>query len=139
MIAQDMAVPVDTTTISFDYRAAWNVFAGKEDRTFEVVIRPPGGGAPLQTDLILTAEAGSTVLDTGDLSGEVDVSAFAGQDIRLSFEWFVPEESTGPAFFQLDNVRCGDALPECVFMDSDGDGDIDLEDFARFQECFTGP
>jgi hypothetical protein len=32
------------------------------------------------------------------------VSAFAGEAIRLSFEWFVPESFTGPAFFQLDNI-----------------------------------
>jgi len=24
-------------------------------------------------------------------------------------------------------------------MDDDGDGDIDLEDFSAFQQCFTGP
>lgn len=140
-IAQDIIVPSDVTVVSFDYRAGWDmVFGATQDRTFNVIIRPVGGGAPLQApDLILTAGAGTTVLDTQSLFGQVDVSAFAGQAIRVSFEWFVPEEFTGPAFFQLDNVRCEVGPGECEFMDADGDGDFDLRDFARFQECFSGP
>jgi hypothetical protein len=42
--------------------------------------------------------------DTGNLSGLVDVSAFAGSPVRVAFEWVVPQTLTGPAFFQLDNV-----------------------------------
>lgn len=142
VIAQDISVPADATTVSFDYRGAWDLtFGATLDRTFHVVIRSVGGGASLQApDLILTAGAGTTVTDTGDLLGQVDVSAFAGQAIRISFEWFVPEFFTGPAFFQVDNVRCKGGAPpqECDRMDADGDGDIDLRDFARFQKCFSG-
>ncbi|MCZ6555703.1 MAG: IPTL-CTERM sorting domain-containing protein [Candidatus Dadabacteria bacterium] len=36
--------------------------------------------------------------------GIVDVSAFTGQSVRISFDWFVPENFTGPGFCQLDNV-----------------------------------
>ncbi len=92
----------------FDYRCAWDLFefGASEDRTFSVNIEPSGGGAPLQTDLILTAQAGTNALpDSGNnLVGIVDVSAFAGQAVRISFDWFVPQILTGPAFCQLDNV-----------------------------------
>jgi hypothetical protein len=106
-IAQDVFIPISATQIMFDYRAAWdlvNFCAGCLDRTFTVEIEPAGGGAPLQSDLILTAAANTVNLDTGDLTGTVDVSAFANQTVRISFQWDVPENFTGPAFFQLDDV-----------------------------------
>ena len=102
-IAQDVILPAEAILVEFDYRGAWNNF-GIQDRLFMVNIEPSGGGTPLQTDTILTATAGTNVLDTGDLHGSVDVSGFANSSIRISFDWFVPENFTGPAFFQLDNV-----------------------------------
>ncbi|MCH7807946.1 MAG: hypothetical protein IIB60_01870 [Planctomycetes bacterium] len=108
VIAQDVMLPRGAQAILFDYRAAWRLtFGAVLDRTFEVVIRPFGGGPPLEApQLFLVAQAPTTVFDTGDLVGEVDVSAFAGEDVRISFEWWVPENFTGPAFFQLDHIRC---------------------------------
>ena len=53
---------------------------------------------------MLTATAGTFVGDTGVLSGSVDVSAFAGQALRIVFRWVVPEFRSGPAFFELDNI-----------------------------------
>lgn len=102
-ISQD--ITVCSSSVAFDYWAAWNTtFGATIDRTFIVNIEPAGGGAPLQTDLILTAPANTTV-DTGIVTGNVDVSAFRGQTVHLAFEWVVPENMTGPAAFQLDNIR----------------------------------
>ena len=42
--------------------------------------------------------------------GSVDVSAFAGQTVRIKFVWNIPQPGTGFAFFQLDNIRL-DAAP----------------------------
>ncbi|MEO1083377.1 MAG: hypothetical protein AAFY88_03975, partial [Acidobacteriota bacterium] len=61
-------------------------------------------GAPLQTDVIATAEAGTIVNDTGPMTGAVDVSAFVGQDVRVNFFLDIPESQTGPAFIEIDNV-----------------------------------
>jgi hypothetical protein len=106
-IAQDVVIPsYGQPELLFDYRAGWDMlsFGGStQDRTFEVVVET-GGGAPLQTDGILTAVAGTVNLDTGNLEGTVDLSAFKGMVIRIKFVWTVPENLTGPAFFQLDNV-----------------------------------
>jgi uncharacterized repeat protein (TIGR01451 family) len=102
-IAQDVNLPDSTTNMLFDYRGAWSI-GGTQDRHFQVNIEPFGGGTPLQTITMLTATAGTTVNDTGPLSGSVDLSAFAGTPVRISFHWVVPEYFTGPAFFQLDNV-----------------------------------
>ncbi len=103
-IAQDAFI--NAPTLTFDYRAAWDLtFGGGIDRTFTLNIEPNGGGGNLQSDLILTAVQGTTNLDTGPLNGAVDVSAFVGQTVRISFDLFVPEIFTGPAQFTLDNVQ----------------------------------
>lgn len=103
-IAQDLLI--DAPTLEFDHRAAWDLtFGGVISREFRVNIEPFGGGGNLQTTLILSAVNGTTVLDTGPLSETVDVSAFLGLPVRVSFDWSVPEIFTGPAAAQLDNVR----------------------------------
>jgi hypothetical protein len=91
-------------TLQFDYRAGYDIF-GALPRIFEVRIEPSGGGTPLQTTTILTAQPGMPVFDTGPLTGQVDLSPFAGQSIYLRFVWIIPETFTGPASFQLDNVQ----------------------------------
>ena len=102
---QDLSLPPGSGDLIFDYRAAWDMtFGATLDRTFRVDIEPFGGGAALQTDTLLTAVAGQTVTDTGLQEGVIDVSSFAGSDVRISFEWDIPEDVTGPGFFELDNV-----------------------------------
>ncbi len=103
-VAQDALI--DAPILEFDYRAAWDMtFGATRDREFSVNIEPTGGGAPLQTTLLLTAAAGTTMMDTGPLTASIDVSGFVDGVHRVSFEWLVPEDFTGPGFFQLDNVR----------------------------------
>jgi hypothetical protein len=106
-LAQDITLPSDISGISFDYRAAWDLqtFGATIDRTFTVEIQPAGGGAALQSDLILTAPVGNITNDTGPLSATVGVSSFANQTVRLALIWDVPENGTGPAFFQVDNFQ----------------------------------
>jgi hypothetical protein len=119
---QDLTLPAGTTTLEFDYRAAWELyrFGATQPRTFSVEIQPAGGGAPLLSQIILNATHGDEPPggagfeeDTDNPTGVVDpypdgiadLSAFAGQDVRLMFVWNIPEPATGFAFFQLDNVR----------------------------------
>jgi len=51
------------------------------------------------------ANPGESVPDTGNRSGFMLLNSFAGQTVRIVFLWTVPEDFTGPAQFQLDNVR----------------------------------
>jgi hypothetical protein len=74
------------------------------DRVFAVQIESTGG-AVLATQTILTATAATINLDTGSLTGAVSLGPFAGSTIRVRFRWTVPENLSGPAHFQLDNVR----------------------------------
>ncbi len=109
LLAQDVYLPANANQLAFDYRAWWNN-GGTQDRVFTVEIEPFGGGAPMQSEAILVAQAGTFNGDTGDLQGSVDVSSFAGMWVRISFEWFIPEVFTGPAGFQLDNIRVYETL-----------------------------
>ncbi|HHH28680.1 MAG TPA: hypothetical protein ENK57_10105 [Polyangiaceae bacterium] len=105
-VGQDVTLaPVSVITLSFDYRAGWNLLStSSQDRVFRVEVQPEGGGAPLATQLVLTAMAGTNTPDTGPKQATMDLSAFAGQTIHLRFVWEVPETFTGPGFFQLDAV-----------------------------------
>ena len=98
-------VNVSGSMLEFDWRGAADLtFGATIDREFVVNIRPVGGGAALQSDLIATFTAGTTVNDTGAMTAMVDVSAFSGQMVRVEFEWVIPEPFTGPGHFQLDRV-----------------------------------
>jgi hypothetical protein len=126
-LAQDILVTADAPVIAFDYRAAWAIgisVAATQDRTFDLNII--SGGID-HRGLILTAQHGrfagiccnappgtpGFVPDTGLLGAAVDLTPFIGQTVSLVFEWNVPERFTGPAFFQLDNVRAeSGAAPE---------------------------
>jgi choice-of-anchor B domain-containing protein len=107
-LAQDIVVPSAALTLEFDYRAAWdlvrfcNECAGS--KIFMVNIETPGGGTVFQSDTFLVAGAKTRKLDTGELHGTIDVSAYAGSNVRISFNWVIPEYFTGPGYFQLDDV-----------------------------------
>ena len=78
---QDLTLPAGTTTLEFDYRAAWELyrFGATMDRTFGVEIQPAGGGAVLHAETILNATWG------------------AGPPIGLGFEEDT-DNPTNPAF-----------------------------------------
>jgi uncharacterized repeat protein (TIGR03803 family) len=107
-IAQDVAIPSATSVLTFNYRVGWDMkdYTGSTvARTFSVTIEPAGGGATLATFLQLTALPGTETLDTGALSGTVNLSAYAGTTVRVCFDCVIPQSHTGPGFFELDNVR----------------------------------
>jgi len=105
-LSQEITV-TSLSTIMFDYRAGWDMFnfpASTQDRLFDVNINSLGG-SNLASYNILSATANSQNLDTGNMTGHIDLNSFIGQTVNISFDWSIPEEFTGPAFFQLDNVR----------------------------------
>ncbi|NOY23156.1 MAG: PKD domain-containing protein [Acidobacteria bacterium] len=106
-LAQDVSITPCTSLLTFDYRAAWelSMFGATIDRHFRVEVQPDGGGTALQSWMVLTAKAGTLVDDTGNLSEAIDLSAYLNQNIRIVFAWEIPEDFSGPAQFQLDNVH----------------------------------
>lgn len=117
--AQDVGT-VDVTShwLSFDYRAAWQMLppdGSTQDRTFNLVIEPGGGGPAIGDFSILTAKA-LTSDDTGFQSPSLDLSQYMGEDIRLSFEFFIPESFTGPGFMEVDNIQLSDVPEPSTFV-----------------------
>jgi hypothetical protein len=107
-IAQDILVTADGARIEFDYRAAWDLETYCDacaDRVFEVRVEEDGGGVTLLTQTVLTLRALHSEVDTGPRSGSIDLGDFVGRRVRLSFDFAVPDHFSGPAFFQLDQVR----------------------------------
>ncbi len=108
-IFQDVTIPADHSAIlTFDWRAGWDFTQGSPAtvRTLDLVIEPGGGGNPLSTTNILTADpaVNMVLLDTGPNSDSVDLSAFAGSSIRINFLSTIPDYFSGPAHLQIDNV-----------------------------------
>ena len=56
--SQDVTLPANVGVLTFDYRAAWDLVSfggGTSSRIFSVEIQPSGGGAPLASQVFLTA------------------------------------------------------------------------------------
>jgi hypothetical protein len=104
-IAQDLTIPAGMNGLAFDWMAAWDMtFGATLPREIHLDIEPTGGGGALQSTTLVTALPDTVEFGTGGPE-VVDVSAFMGSDVRISFELEIPEPFVGPGLFELDNVR----------------------------------
>jgi len=107
-LAQTVALPAGASQLRFNWRAAWDLTVGNplatQSRVFRLTVQPAGGGATLLTTNILTAAPNTKVTDSGATSAAVDLSAYAGSNVLLTFEAVSPEAMKGPGFIQLDSV-----------------------------------
>lgn len=118
---QEITVTAGAPVLSFTYEAAWDMRFGTNvatrPRVFRVMVQPVGGGTSLLNVPVITALPGTAsssvnpfgggfpFLQQGVKLGIVDLSAFAGQRVRVCFDWEVPEAGTGLASFLMDDVR----------------------------------
>ena len=111
-IMQDITM-LEDGILSFDYRAGWDTLTygddEDQDRIFAVTIYDLSL-KQLSSTTILSAQGYTQNLDTGTLTAELDITNYLDTGIRISFDFFVPEASMGPAFFQLDNVELNSTL-----------------------------
>ncbi|MDX2116384.1 MAG: hypothetical protein SFZ24_12310 [Planctomycetota bacterium] len=109
---RDMFIPPGTPTavLSWRDRIQWDLVtfcAGCSlSREYRVTLEPSGGGPTLETLLSIDL-APNTSGDTGYVTHQIDLAAlgYAGQAVRIRFSHFIPEEFTGPAQFDLDDVQ----------------------------------
>ena len=133
-LSQDIVLDSAATVLHFDYRAAWDLlnYGATLPRSFVVNILPGGGGDVIQSDTILVADPFDNPLveDTGNLHVMVFLNSLPDTAFRLVFEWYIPENFSGPAFFQLDNVFVQDVAegPELYAMPDEIDFDHVLVD-----------
>ena len=104
---QDISIPTDAVAeFSWSEAIAYDLstFGASIDRLYEVQVQPFGGGAPLEILYSFTAMAGTVNNGNGWTSHTADLSAYAGQDIRLCFVETVPESFSGPGQIAVDGV-----------------------------------
>jgi hypothetical protein len=101
---QTVTIPAGPATLTWDDYAWASLLFATLPRTAEVQIRDASGVTVLATPHSFTAPAG-TLTDTGWVSHSVDVSAFAGQTVQITFLQTIPENFSGPGGYGLDNVH----------------------------------
>ncbi|PQB04792.1 hypothetical protein BST85_07695 [Aureitalea marina] len=133
VLYQDVSIPsgVGAVTLSWDEDIDYVFFCGScADRIYEVQVRDMDDNV-LEV-LHQVVAIGGDVNDDGLWSSlSADLSAYAGQDIRIAFWQNIPEAFTGPAKFALDNVSliASPTSTEVIIeLDENGEAEIDAFD-----------
>ena len=104
----DVPTVQGATTLGLTLRTRWDL-SGCEDcapRQFRAVVEPLAGGTPLLDEVLVTAAPGSVQPFTRDVVDlPLDLSAVAGQRIRLSLVAELGDGQSGPAHLEVDDVR----------------------------------
>lgn len=102
-----------TTAVSFDVRAGWDLetYAGEsgyqviEDRTIKVVITDNETQETLLSQSLFNAIGNTKVLDSGYQNVGINFQDIIGSDVTIAFVQNIPQDYTGPALIQLDNIQ----------------------------------
>ncbi len=121
-IAQDVTIPPGgVVTLYFSYKAnAITDDTAAGPRTFRVTVQPSGGGAEQFSQTILSVDPDTIYLPSTNTAVTVDLTAFAGQSIRVGFVTDIPADDTGGGAFQLDNVRLAATTPDFIVYENSG-------------------
>ncbi|MCR9200559.1 MAG: PKD domain-containing protein [Planctomycetaceae bacterium] len=121
---QDVLIPTNgEATLQWQDRLQWNFDPGRfasEPRTYNVQIRDPQTNAVLASlySFSTGTQSQTPVGDTGWQTHSADVTAFAGQNVRIYFVDAVPQAFTGPGQFELDGVSLLVANPLSVTVNN---------------------
>ncbi|WP_253157615.1 pre-peptidase C-terminal domain-containing protein [Stieleria tagensis] len=107
---QDVTIPSDSdATLHWMDRVQWNFTLGgtvTTPRLYDVELHDPVTGTVLET--LYSFSTGTQATDpTGNTNWQthaVDVSAYAGDTVRIFFREQVPQSGTGPAQIEIDGV-----------------------------------
>ncbi len=115
---QDIAIPATPeATLSWQERIQWDftIFLNRasQPRVHQVELRNPDTGELLE--VLETFLTGTRVTnptgDTGWQTRSADLSAFAGQTVRLVFQQDIPQNLTGLGQIEFDDVKLDVVLP----------------------------
>jgi len=129
VIYQDVTITNNNNILTWDENIDYNLAdfcTGCSNRIYEVQIRDLSNNV-LEVINQVTATAG--VIDNDNVwnSLSADLTAYIGQTIRIAFWQQVPNPSSGPAKFALDNVSLA-ANPYLVYLDANGEASITVAD-----------
>ena len=99
--------------IQWDYRLGGNASI---PRTFDVQLRDPSDNSIIETIYSFSTgtQAENPTGDTGWQTHVVDISSYAGSNVRFHFIETIPQSFTGPAQMEFDAIG---------FVETDTDGD----------------
>ncbi len=123
ILFQDVTLPAgQTATLTWDENLDYNLLDfcnGCSNRIYEVQVRDLSDNV-LEVLTGVTATAGVLENDNAWVSQTADLSAYAGQDIRIAYWQSMPDENSGPAKFALDNVALNvDGISQNGMIDFD--------------------
>jgi len=137
ILYQDVAIPAGADAmLSWDENIDYNLSdfcGGCSDRIFEVQVRDLGGNV-LEVVHQVTAIAGTTDDDNAWNSASADLSAYAGQSVRIAFWQMIPDPFSGPAKFALDKISLVASVPVTplvVELDGNGQATIPASDLIE--------
>ncbi len=110
---QDISIPGGAAlSLSWRDRAQWNFCCMQtQPRTYQVQLRDPLTNAVLTTLYSFSTGTEAGYHDTGWLTHSHDLSAFAGQTVRIFFQETIPENFTGPGQFEFDSISSSNGPP----------------------------
>jgi len=132
-ISQDVYIPEKGAVLYFEYRAGWNMKLGNgtENRKFDINIES-SDGANLKSVNFLTADPSIVNLDTGTIKRSLSLIEFEQSNVRINFDFYIPENRSGPGLFQLDNVTLISVVnPNDFCFDFDKDQKLSLRDIIH--------
>ncbi len=122
-ISQDVIVAAGgVASLAFTYRLAWSTIgsSASSGRTFRLTVQPAGGGAELLSQTVFSAAPNTAGFQSTNTPVTVDLTAFAGQSIRVGFITDIPAGDAGNGSFQLDNVRLTATTPDFMVYENSG-------------------
>ena len=105
-LSQEITLSEDPATLAFDFRLGWDTtFGATKARLFRLRIDDAETGSPRAVYDVDAIPPNNQNFDAGPRMASIDLSAFAGETIRIALTFTVPEDDTGPALAQVDNIR----------------------------------
>tara|TARA_E500000318_G_scaffold111691_1_gene131246 strand:+ start:1768 stop:2475 length:708 start_codon:yes stop_codon:yes gene_type:complete len=99
----------ESDAFSFDIRGAWNLTDYSENATgnreIKLVLIDYETQETLLTEILFTAELGTTISDTGIQNFGISFTQLIGHDVELQFVQNIPDVNSGPAMLQIDNLQ----------------------------------
>jgi Calx-beta domain/Subtilase family/Domain of unknown function (DUF4214) len=111
---QDVSIPPGSSlTLFWKDRAQWNYCCGQtKSRTYQVQFRNPATNAVLSIPYVFSTGVESGYHDTGWQLHSSNLSAYAGQTIRIYFLEVIPETYTGPGQIEFDSISISNEPPQ---------------------------
>jgi hypothetical protein len=92
------------------------------------------------TDWVTVWQNTETIEDSSWSLQNIDISAVADNQPAVYLRWTMGQTDVGWRFcgWNIDDIELSAATCDGISGDYDGDGDVDLDDFAEIEQCFTG-